>query len=132
MNLYKDIVKKFDLKFNEEFNIEGAGDIVYCFKEDGLYRLANNEWCKANRMLLDLIAGDVKIKEKKFEPKQDEPYYYVCFITNNISYTFYEGKTMDILNLYVGNCFKTFEECEQHYEEIYQKIKGGEISGKYI
>lgn len=132
MSLYKEIVKNFNLKFDEEFNIEGAGDIVFCFKEDGLYRLANNEWCKANRMALDLISGHATIKEKSFEPKADEPYYYVCFISNNVTYTFFEGKTMDILNLYVGNCFKTYEECEKHYEEIYKKIKAGDISGKYI
>ncbi len=132
MNLFKEVARLCNVNFNEEFNIKGCDSNLYCFKEDGLYQLVNGQWVRNRSMLQDLLAGERVIYEKAFEPTEEQLYYYINFINYDISYAFFDGRTMDILNLYVGNCFRTYSDCEKHKDEIIQKVKEGEISGKYI
>ena len=132
MNLIPMIAKELGVEIGERFEIDGTdhdAGIYYYFTETELiqhvpFRIPDYA---QYRMLADLIMGDKKIIKPPFEPKYGEEYWLVRLADDFEPYAddlTWNGDTIDYLNKYCGNCFRTEKEAEAHKYEIYEKLTG--------
>lgn len=131
MNLIPKICELLGVEIWEKFRIKdesGVDEDFHRFTDCRLeyYDQAMCEWQESMR-ILELIEGRAEVVKKPFEPKFGEKYWLVRFADDfeptpdDLSWN---GDTIDYLNKYCGNCFRTEKEAEAHKYEIYEKLTG--------
>lgn len=131
MDTIKELVLSGEGRQGEIFKFKG-GDSRYCFiggtlkYEDTTF--SPKEWRRSSWTLNDLLCWEI-IREP-WKPKLHERFYY-WFInsTNKVvaSGTSFNGLTYDILQVELGNCYRTQEEAyadtkmRDHFEALVKK-----------
>ena len=133
MNLYPIIAKQFDLFLNEKFKVEGEGELIFQFTQDGLFVSVDDDNSPLpplpihNELLHDILLGKKKIIPCSFRPKENEVYYYVQWASGQITVEATEYHADDSFHakqLYCQNVFPTKEEAECQRFKIFKKITG--------
>lgn len=136
MNHMKQIAEMFDIEFGEVFYLKenGNGNIKPCrykftAKNMYVYNELDETWSEVSGTLVSVLRGDISIVKKPWEPDSGEAYYYLYYTTDEKSADVFCGRYShnsypDVLNVRLGNCFKTKEEAEKHQKTFTEWMKG--------
>lgn len=130
MNLFPVIAKQFDLFLNEKFKIEGEGELIFQFTQDGLFVSVDDDSLPLpirDDLLHDILLGKKKIIQCSFRPKENEVYYYVQWASGQITVEpteYHADDSFHAKQIYCQNVFPTREEAECQKFKIFQKITG--------
>ena len=130
MNLFPIIAKQFGLFLDEKFKIEGEGELIFQFTQDGLFVSVDDYSLSLpirNKLLNDILLGKKKIISCSFRPKENEVYYYVQWASGQITVEpteYHADDSFHAKQLYCQNVFPTKEEAECQKFKIFQKITG--------
>lgn len=122
MNYMNKIAKMLGVAIGERFDLKNAHNYIIndcCLDNNGL---RNNRSILIESDFADILTGNAEIIKKPFRPKFGDTYYTIKYC-GNIEFTKYEGVTIDLMAVYMGNCFRTEAEAEAHKDEIMAKFR---------
>lgn len=131
MNLIPFIAEKLGVEIGEEFKIKDYKGLrfesYYKFDSDRLRTSDDRKKWTTSELLLGIVNGSVVIEKLPFEPTEGETYWFVKF-TDDLEprpdKLTWHGYTVDYLNKYCGNCFRTEEETEREKYNVFEKLTG--------
>lgn len=130
------LMKMLDVELGEKFRFvttDGTrlNEYVYRFAKtpDSIileYTDKGNEWHsilfdKEREIVANIILLHLNAEKLPFIPSYAEPYYY-CDDNGEVSDGRFFKTFYDLQRYYVGNCFRTREEAEEHFNEIQKKL----------
>lgn len=122
MNYMKQVAEMLGVEMRERFDLKNAHNytIKDCYLDnDGLH---NSRSIIIECDFADILNGNAEIIKRPFRPKFGDTYYTIKYC-GNIEFTKYEGVTIDLMAVYMGNCFRTEDEAEAHKDEIMAKFR---------
>lgn len=128
MNYIKEFMIKNDLGIYDDFKIKAQNGIYYISAD---YKLYFKDPDRGNRPYHNLLVGLLNGEEEVINifPKTGRIYYFVKlgYIENKkfkstISYTAWQDSSFDFANKNIDNCFRTYQEAENKFNEYVNKI----------
>lgn len=98
-------------KIIDEIGIES--DNYYYFTNEGL--VTYNGYLQED-ILLNLILGHFRIKDKPWKPSKGDKYWYISS-NGSADYYCWTDDTTDFLTYKLGNCYKTAQEAEDNRDK---------------
>lgn len=119
MNKIADVAKLLGVEIGEEFEIKGCMG-KYKITENGLVGAVSGY--NQPTTLTEILIGRDEIIKLPFRPKLDEKYYIILHYNLGSKFEVIKRTNIncyeDLVNIHIGNCFKTEQEAEQNKQKI--------------
>lgn len=134
MNKLEKLLDAIGLKIETEYLLIRNGQPVgtkYKIDKEGnfLFRSTNNKWVVSSKDFLKCIGNkNDEFVELPYRPNHGKDYWYVEVNGDCYDRGFNMTYIKDLLNLAIGNCFKTKEDAEKSadkYVKIFEDIRSG-------
>ena len=126
MTKWKNVANIFDVELEEEFVIcKNEKKYKVKITNGGLMELKDNEWMVSGK-LNSIISGEYEIENKPYKPHVGELYFYYTDGTGMsyvLSNTVWEDTISDLINFYIGNCFRSENEARKGQEKLFTKLE---------
>lgn len=122
MSYMKEVAKILGVELGERFRLYGLLRPLYYLDEDGLKAVGQvgHFYDELGR----IMCGAKKIEKIPWTPKEGEPYWYINAGGKLIQKMPYVSSYLtDVLNVRLGNCFKTEEEAKENADNWLRYIK---------
>lgn len=131
MNRAEQLADILELSLNEEFRIRQHGYSRFRIVEAGDHVIEHlntkeNEWCKCDEELTDLIVGNTTVDKIWFKPKKGEEYWFYsggAEVDENAYKVLWCDSATDYALWNVNNCFRTKKEALKRGKLVNDEIR---------
>lgn len=125
------VAKMLGVELGEKFIIENAEhNLQVVLAADGLHISAGDYFGRPNGFLLQkVLCGLFEVKEKPWEPKEGDKYYFPYTTLNCVAEIVWKNSVLDHTLKVRGMVYRTKEEAEAHFASDYEKLTGKKLEG---
>ena len=121
MSYMKEVAKILGVELGERFRLYGLIHPLYYLEEDGLK--AVGQVGRFDDVLGKIMCGYKHIVKIPWTPKEGERYWAIGTKGKPSQLSYSNDFLIDILNVRLGNCFKTEEEAKENADNFLKYIK---------
>lgn len=110
MNYMERVAQMVGVELGEPFEIAQYPAHLFAFNAMGVFNIEEAEPMTNVFVLRKLLTGEYQIIRQPWSPKEGDTYYYVDLDEDVIVTQYNSNNIHDVMNVRVGNCYRTAEE----------------------
>lgn len=127
MNKMPEVAKLLGVEIGEEFGIKGFEE-TFRMSFGGLVDVTNNSDALIN-LFNEILMGHHKVIKKPWIPKDGESYFAISHVDGDIeeiTCSYNSNNCAYMVDIKIGNCFKTEKQAEQALPKFKEWLNNGE------